>query len=101
MKHEASFAWKIILGGRARENCAAAKICSYRRRRIFLLIQGAALALIGTAPDACAQSATPASGPKSQTADVALSHDLSGVWMPYPDTEVPSGTGKNAIDQKS
>jgi hypothetical protein len=30
-----------------------------------------------------------------------LSHDLSGVWMPYPETDVPPGTGKNAIDQTS
>jgi len=101
MKHRASFGWKKILREPRRERRAFATIFSYSRRRIFLSILGAALALPGTLPNACAQSATPASSPNSQTAGAALSHDLSGVWMPYPDTEVPPGTGKNAVDQKT
>lgn len=42
------------------------------------------------------QSSQPA---QAQSASGHLSHDLSGVWMPYPESDVPPGTGKNAVDQ--
>jgi len=53
---------------------------------------------LAIAPDASAQTGK---SPETKIAEDAatLSHDLSGVWMPYPDTDVPPGTGKNAVDQ--
>ena len=101
MRQWASFGWKKILRELARENCRSAAELSCARRTFRLVILGASLALLAAAPNARAQSATSAPAPKSQTAGSALSHDLAGVWMPYPDTDVPPGTGKNAIDQKS
>ncbi|HET6145174.1 MAG TPA: hypothetical protein VFE02_16815 [Candidatus Acidoferrales bacterium] len=60
-----------------------------------LTISGGTLAL---ATAAWAQSGTSSDVSKSQNLSSSLSHDLSGVWMPYPDTDVPPGTGKYAID---
>jgi hypothetical protein len=40
-----------------------------------------------------ASAATPAAAP-------ALSHDLSGVWMQYPDGSVPGVPGMNAVDDR-
>jgi hypothetical protein len=60
-----------------------------------LTILGMVLTL---APAALAQSGNPSDVSKSQNFSAPLSHDLSGVWMPYPDTDVPPGTGKYAID---
>lgn len=48
-----------------------------------------------------AQSGSSSDISKSQSLSAPLSHDLSGVWMPYPDTDVPPGTGKYAIDPAS
>ena len=56
-------------------------------------------ALLAFAPVLPAQNRKLASAPEAPGARAPLSHDLSGVWMPYPETDVPPGTGKNAIDQ--
>ncbi len=45
------------------------------------------------------QTTMPAETGKSPGAAQPPSHDISGVWMPYPETNVPPGTGKNVIDQ--
>jgi hypothetical protein len=58
-------------------------------------ILGIALTL---APAALAQSGNSSDVSKSKNLSAPLSHDLSGVWMPYPDTDLPPGTGKYAID---
>lgn len=58
-----------------------------------------AAAVIACVPGALAQTGNPVEPAKAQDSAGHLSHDLSGVWMPYPDTNVPPGTGKNAIDQ--
>lgn len=98
MKHAASFGWKEILREPQRENCGCAAVFPFAWRWIFIAI-ACALALTGAAANTFAQSATSAPAQKSQAGDGALSHDLSGVWMPYPDTDVPPGTGKNAVNQ--
>ena len=65
-------------------------------------------ALLAIAPKTCAQankpsdvkkaSVEPSAGPN--TAGTALSHDLSGVWMQYPEGNVPGLPGMNAVDVK-
>jgi len=54
--------------------------------------------MVTLAPAASAQSGNSSGVSKLQSLSAPLSHDLSGVWMPYPDTNVPPGTGKYAID---
>ena len=56
------------------------------------------VALSSLPPTAFAQTRKPSDAPKVEDSATSLFHDLSGVWMPYPDTNVPAGTGKNAID---
>jgi hypothetical protein len=73
------------------------------RRKVLEIRLAGSLAILGAvltlAPIALAQTSNPSDAAKMQNAAGPLSHDLSGVWMPYPDTDVPPGTGKNAIDQ--
>jgi hypothetical protein len=75
------------------------------RRNIFRIELYGSFAILGLslaiAPMTLAQSRKPPDSVKSQETEPTLSHDLSGVWMPYPDTDVPPGTGKNAIDQST
>jgi hypothetical protein len=75
------------------------------RRNIFKVTPCAALAMFGFvlagASFALAQAGKASESAKTQEAAAPDSHDLSGVWMPYPDTDVPPGTGKNAIDQSA
>jgi hypothetical protein len=65
-----------------------------------LIILGAVLAL---APGAPAQTRDPSNGTAAKTQDAAapLSHDLSGVWMQYPDGDVPGVPGMNAVDDRT
>ena len=52
-----------------------------------------------------AQTGQPAGTMQAQAADAAstpaLSHDLSGVWMQYPDGDVPGVPGMNAVSNKT
>ena len=62
-----------------------------------LAILGAELAV---GPSGLAQTAKPSETAKNQ--DVAVvSHDLSGVWMQYPDGNVPGVPGMNAVDERT
>jgi hypothetical protein len=77
------------------------------RRRILTVRNAYFLYAIGwvfslaLAPVSIAQTRKSLDAAKMQDASGSLSHDLSGVWMPYPESDVPPGTGKNAIDQAS
>jgi len=62
-----------------------------------LVVSGAMLAF---SPIAFAQTDKQAEMPKTPAASVALSHDLSGVWMQYPDGPAPGVSGMNAIDER-
>jgi hypothetical protein len=75
------------------------------RRMVFemwlvssLAILGAALAL---APNATGQTGKPSEAARTQDAPAPLSHDLSGVWMQYPDGDVPGVPGMNAVSNKT
>jgi hypothetical protein len=75
------------------------------RRRILSVERCSLIAIWvvapGLAPVTSAQAGKPSDPAKLQEAAAPLSHDLSGVWMPFPDTDVPPGAGKNAIDQST
>jgi hypothetical protein len=64
--------------------------------RCMFAVLGASLAF---APILSAQSGQQA-GITSPT-DSPLSHDLSGVWMQYPDGNVPGVPGMNAVDERT
>jgi hypothetical protein len=79
------------------------------RRKVHALRLASALASLGAvlafAPPLSAQTGqsagtTEAHGANS-AATPALSHDLSGVWMQYPDGNVPGVPGMNAVDERT
>ena len=68
----------------------------FAARLVFILaVLGAVLSL---APNTFAQSDKPSVSGKSSETPSALSHDLSGVWMQYPDGIVEGVPGMNAVD---
>jgi len=79
------------------------------RRRLLsarAVFSGAFLVIVlAVSSAAFAQSnspgAKPAQATKSQYAVPPLSHDLSGVWMQYPDGDVPGVPGMNAVDDRT
>jgi hypothetical protein len=64
----------------------------------LLALVAAALALT---PSAHAQANTSGGAGKAQGAVSPLSHDLSGVWMQYPDGDVPGVPGMNAVSNRT
>jgi len=60
------------------------------------------LALLTLAPILSAQAVQPAGKTQAATSTApALSHDLSGVWMQYPDGDVPGVPGMNAVSNRT
>jgi hypothetical protein len=57
-------------------------------------------AILTFSPTAFAQSDKQMESPNTPVASSALSHDLSGVWMQYPDGPAPGVPGMNAVDQR-
>jgi hypothetical protein len=49
---------------------------------------------------AFAQTGLSSGTARTPAADSPLSHDLSGVWMQYPDGNVPGAPGMNAVDNR-
>ncbi len=62
-----------------------------------LAILGAALALGSIA---FAQADKPSESTKTQDKAAPLSHDLSGVWMQYPEGDVPGTPGMNGVNER-
>jgi hypothetical protein len=71
--------------------------CLRSRSGSSLSVLGALLVL---APMIRAQNNKPSEAKKTPPAAAALSHDLSGVWMQYPQGDVPGTPGLNAINEK-
>jgi len=65
---------------------------------LWFAILGFAPGLFAQAEHAAPAPATPA---PNATAASALSHDLSGVWMQYPDGDVPGVPGMNAVSNRT
>jgi len=65
----------------------------------------AMVAVLIVAPILSAQTSQPAEAMRApaatSAATSALSHDLSGVWMQYPDGDVPGVPGMNAVSNKT
>src|SRR3977135_4683606 len=51
-------------------------------------------------PVTVAQTSLPSNAEKTHDTTPALSHDLSGVWMQYPEGDVPGTPGMNAVNQR-
>jgi hypothetical protein len=58
---------------------------------------GVALTL---APNTLAQNNKPSEAAKIQASAIPLSHDLSGVWMQYPQGDVPGTPGMNTVNER-
>ena len=50
-------------------------------------------------PMSFAQADKPSENAKAQDKATSLSHDLSGVWMQYPDGDVPGTPGMNGVNE--
>jgi hypothetical protein len=76
----------------------------FLRRKVLAAGLAASVALMGAmlafSPLVFAQTGKQTETPKSPDASPILSHDLSGVWMQYPDGPAPGVPGMNAIDQR-
>jgi len=68
--------------------------------RAFCLLALVA-AVLALAAAASAQTNASADAGKAQRATSSLSHDLSGVWMQYPDGDVPGVPGMNAVSNRT
>jgi len=97
MKHRASLPVKQTFGDRSGAGCELQRIIFEMRLAAFLTVLGAALALT---PIAFAQTGKPSEAAKTQDAAAPLSHDLSGVWMQYPQGDVPGTPGMNTVNQR-
>jgi hypothetical protein len=75
------------------------------RRKSFEMRLAGSLAVLGAVLaltlNASAQTGNPSEAAKTQEATALLSHDLSGVWMQYPDGNVPGVPGMNAVDERT
>jgi hypothetical protein len=82
--------------------CSGPK-CGVRRKVLEMRIV-ASLAMLGTAfaltTNTLAQTGKPHEAAKTQDAAAPLSHDLSGVWMQYPQGDVPGTPGMNTVNQR-
>ena len=74
------------------------------RRLVFAMWLASTIAILGAAlvfaPSALAQKGTPSGAAKTQDTAAPLSHDLSGVWMQYPEGDVPGTPGMNTVNER-
>jgi hypothetical protein len=98
MKDRTSLLEEPILDDRFGSRCDSRRMIFEMRLAGSLAILGAALALT---PNTFAQTGKPSEAAKTQDAAAPLSHDLSGVWMQYPDGNVPGVPGMNAVDERT
>src|ERR1700688_41153 len=88
---------------RTLDECA--DLCIYLRRSVFAIrLPGSIVILIvalAFSANAFAQTGKSSEAAKTQDAASTFSHDLSGVWMQYPDGTVPGVPGMNAVDERT
>jgi hypothetical protein len=97
MKHRTSLPLKRTLDDRSGVRGNSRRKLFEMRRAGSLAILGAALALT---PHMFAQTGKPSETAKAQDAAAPLSHDLSGVWMQYPEGDLPGTPGMNTVNQR-
>jgi hypothetical protein len=98
MKHRASLPVKRTTNDLFGAGRDLYRKCFEMRLASSLAILGAALAFT---PKIFAQTGKLSETAKTQVAASPLSHDLSGVWMQYPDGNVPGVPGMNAVDERT
>ncbi len=97
MMHRASLPVKGTHGDRS---CTR---CDLRRKVLAMHLVGSLAILaaaLAWAPNTFAQTAKPSEPPKTQDAAGPLSHDLSGVWMQYPEGDLPGTPGMNTVNER-
>ena len=94
MRHRTSLPVKRTLEDRSFTGCNL-------RRKVLAIRLAASIAIFAAAlagtPNMSAQTGKPA---KTQDADAPLSHDLSGVWMQYPQGDLPGTPGMNTVNER-
>ena len=97
MRHRASLPLKRTLDGCSGDS-------RNLRRRAFALRLACSVAILAASlawtPQLSAQAGAPTGVPKNQDTIAPLSHDLSGVWMQYPQGDVPGTPGMNTVNQR-
>src|SRR5690348_18404409 len=97
MEHRAS-----LLAKRHHHGRSVARI-DLRRSRLEVRLAGS-LAILGVAlaliPNIFAQTSKPSEAAKTPNTADPLSHDLSGVWMQYPQGDLPGTPGMNTVNQR-
>jgi len=97
MRHRTSLPLKQTANGRSSRARGL-------HHRVLEIPFATALAILGPAlalpPNSFAQSGKPSEAAKTQVAAEPLSHDLSGVWMQYPEGDVPGTPGMNTVNQR-
>jgi len=97
MDRRASMPVKRTFEDRSDADCGLGRRLLEMRHAGSLAILGAVLAL---SPYALAQTGKPSAAAKTQDAAAPLSHDLSGVWMQYPEGDLPGTPGMNTVNQR-
>jgi len=76
----------------------------FLRRKVLDIRPAGAMAVFGIvlafSPILSAQTSKQPETPKPSEVSGPLSHDLSGVWMQYPDGPAPGVPGMNAVDER-
>jgi hypothetical protein len=97
MKHRAS-----LPVNRTSDDLSGAGRDLYRKiLEIWLVVSLAILiAAMVVTPNIFAQTGKPSETAKTQVVAAPLSHDLSGVWMQYPEGDLPGTPGMNTVNQR-
>jgi hypothetical protein len=97
MTRRVSLAVVRTLDDRFVSRCAFGRVLLAMRLVGCLAILGAALSVT---LNACAQNGKPSEAAKTQETAAPLSHDLSGVWMQYPQGDLPGTPGMNTVNER-
>ena len=97
MSHRASLPVQPTLENRLGAVRDLRRMVFEMRFAVHIAILGAALALASLT---FAQTGKVSEAAKTQGAAEPLSHDLSGVWMQYPQGDVPGTPGMNTVNQR-
>jgi hypothetical protein len=97
MKHRASLPMKRTRGARSGSRCDSRRMVLATWLACSPIVLGTLLALT---PNSFAQTGKPSEAAKTQDAAAPLSHDLSGVWMQYPQGDLPGTPGMNTVNQR-
>jgi hypothetical protein len=97
MRHRASLPVQQTLENRSGAVRDLRRMVFEMRFAVHIAVLGAALALASLT---FAQTGKVSEAAKTQGAAEPLSHDLSGVWMQYPQGDVPGTPGMNTVNQR-